>query len=372
MALRRVAGAGGGDEGFLRRWGRRALTIPAVLLLALGGTAVAPLAFPLTLLVDLAGRRRLGLTRGLAMFLVFLWCETLGLGAALVLWLLLGWRRAPFLAANARLQALWGQALFSAGQRILGMRVEIEGAAPPTGHRPLLVLVRHASTIDTLLPVVLLSYPLGWQLRYVLKRELLVDPCLDVVGNRLPNRFVRRGAHRTGAEVAAVLGLHDDLTPADAVVLFPEGTRFTPARRQRLLDKLASRAAAGDSTAAEELALSRDLQASLSPLRAGTLALLEHNPGADLLVVAHAGFEVATTMATFTRGATVGKTARIRLLHVPFPALPRDPAAQARLLATLWREVDRFALGPSAAASATSDLADLGDRADRGASGARP
>ena len=32
------------------------------------------------------------------------------------------------------------------------------------------------------------------RLRYVLKRELLWDPCLDIVGQRVPNIFVDRDA----------------------------------------------------------------------------------------------------------------------------------------------------------------------------------
>ena len=40
------------------------------------------------------------------------------------------------------------------------------------------------------------------RLRYVLKHELRWDPCLDIVGWRLPNAFVRRGAQDTAGDVA--------------------------------------------------------------------------------------------------------------------------------------------------------------------------
>lgn len=340
------------SESFLSRWGRRGLTIPLTLLATAAATALLPLLLLASLLVDLAGRRRLGVSRGALMVLVFLWCETVGLGAALVIWLFAWPFPRAFRDANARLQALWGMALYSAGQRLLGVEVRIDGRAPAPGQRPLLVLVRHASTIDTVLPVVALSYPLGWHLRYVLKRELLVDPCLDVVGQRLPNRFVRRGGDHTAAEVGAVLGLYQDLGPRDAVVIFPEGTRFTPARRQRLLERMQARLAEPGTAAgtAAELALATELQQTLSPLRAGALALLAENPGADLLVIAHAGFEAATTMAGFLAGATVGARARVRLIHRRFEELPRDPDGQARLLADLWRQVDQFARGQEPAA----------------------
>ena len=58
---------------------------------------------------------------------------------------------------------------------------------------------------DTVLPVVFFALPTGVRLRYVLKRELLFDPCLDIVGQRLPNYFARRGAGATEQEVAGVV-----------------------------------------------------------------------------------------------------------------------------------------------------------------------
>jgi hypothetical protein len=59
---------------------------------------------------------------------------------------------------------------------------------------PVIVFLRYASVADTLLPAVFLANPNGLKLRYVLKHELLLDPCLDIVGNRLPNSFVQRSA----------------------------------------------------------------------------------------------------------------------------------------------------------------------------------
>ena len=59
---------------------------------------------------------------------------------------------------------------------------------------PYLLLVRHASSGDALLASSLVSAPNRMQLRCVLKRELLWDPCLDIVGNWLPNVFAERDA----------------------------------------------------------------------------------------------------------------------------------------------------------------------------------
>ncbi|MGB3051137.1 MAG: hypothetical protein WBB42_09060 [Polyangiales bacterium] len=52
---------------------------------------------------------------------------------------------------------------------------------------PTILLMRYASILDTLLTSVYLQGPTQWRVRYILKQELLFDPCLDIVGNALPN-----------------------------------------------------------------------------------------------------------------------------------------------------------------------------------------
>lgn len=340
------------SESLARRWSRRSLTIPAVVLLAAMVTALLPAVLPLLLVVDVARRGRLGLCRGVLVLDMFLLCEALALPLAFALFVgrLFGMSRERFELLNSRLQAWWSAALFHGGKRLLGMTLSVEGDAVPAprpglsvdadarrGGRPLLVFVRHVSSGDTLLPVLLLSWAKGWRPRYVLKRELLLDPCIDVVGQRLPNRFVQRGEGNTDEQVELVLGLYEGLGPSDAVVIFPEGTRFTPGRRQRLIERLRERGPA------ELLSLAEELQLTLPPLRAGALALLEKNPGADLLVIGHTGLDAASSLAGLSRGATVGARLRVLVRHVPFERLPAVAEERAALLADLWREVDRFA-----------------------------
>jgi hypothetical protein len=56
------------------------------------------------------------------------------------------------------------------------------------------MLCRHASLADSLLSAWVITSGARMNPRYVLKRELLADPCLDIVGNRLPNHFLDRNA----------------------------------------------------------------------------------------------------------------------------------------------------------------------------------
>lgn len=331
------------SESLVTRWLRRAITIPVTLILTGISSVLVPAVLPLAFVIDLVLRRKFGLSRTALFFLIFLWCETLGIVVSFVLWVVFLGRssddqRRKFVRANSRFQAIWVQTIFSAARILFGMRLSVEGVAPPPGHRPLLVFVRHASTVDTGLPIVLLSYPLRYQLRYVLKHELLFDPCVDIVGQRIPNRFVRRG-DRTTDEVERVVGLYDNLHRDDAIVIFPEGTRFSERKRNDLLAQLRSR---GPSPALE---LAEALTRTLSPLRKGALALLEKNPGCDLVVIAHRGLEQATSFAAFTHGTLVGAELAVRIMHVRHEELPRSSEEQRGLLTKLWFEVDRFAAG---------------------------
>ena len=145
---------------------------------------------------------------------------------------------------------------------------------------PLLLFLRHASAADTLLPAMLLSVPHGTLIRYVLKRELLWDPCLDIVGNRLPNHFVERQPDDSAAEIDAVGRLAEDLSPGEAALIYPEGTRHSAARRTRLIARLRERGYAEAADRAERL------RRLLPPRPGGPLALLSHAPEVDVVFCA--------------------------------------------------------------------------------------
>ena len=94
-----------------------------------------------------------------------------------------------------------------------------------------MLFVRHSSSADTVLAAGVLANPQRRRFRYVLKQELLWDPCLDIVGCRLPNVFVNRQAVRSGEEALAVAELARDLGPDKGVLIYPEGTRYSPKKQ---------------------------------------------------------------------------------------------------------------------------------------------
>ncbi|HXK25436.1 MAG TPA: 1-acyl-sn-glycerol-3-phosphate acyltransferase [Myxococcota bacterium] len=319
---------------------RRLLTIPLFALAFLLALASAPLWIPVAALLDLASRRR-GVALRIAAFATFyLACELAGLCAAGLLWLarpLARWDDARWRELHFRLQDAWGATLFRGMRFFFGLRVEVEGEREARlGEGPYLMLLRHASSGDTLLASALVGRPHGMRLRYVLKRELLLDPCLDVVGSRLPHVFVDRSGAEPRAEIARVQACARGLGRHDGVLIYPEGTRFTEARRTRELERLAREGLL------KALDYASSLTGVLPPRPGGVLGLLEAATEADVVVCAHAGFEGAASLAQARRGGLLRKRVRVGFWRIPRARIPVSRDARAQWLRELWQEVDAW------------------------------
>jgi 1-acyl-sn-glycerol-3-phosphate acyltransferase len=301
--------------------------------------AASPLLLLAALLADLLRGGAWPTVRAVTFLIYYLLCETVGITASLLVWITSAvWEgRSPdrFHAWNFRLQKIWAAALFAGATRIYGIRLEVEGHGDSEAG-PLLVFMRHASIADTLLPAILLSNRHGWRLRYVMKRELLWDPCLDVVGQRLPNVFVRRDSGDSAAEIAAIRRLATDLGPDEGILIYPEGTRFTPRKRERVLARLDR---SGDPRL---LAKARELRHVLPPRLGGPLGLIDACPGADVLFVAHVGFDGAATLADLWYGRVIGRRVRVRLWRVPAAQVPADREARIDWLYAEWARLDAW------------------------------
>jgi 1-acyl-sn-glycerol-3-phosphate acyltransferase len=326
-------------EPTLVSWSRRAVTLPLYFALFAAVLLTMPVLAPLALAVDLVRRKRFATTRCLVFFTVYLACETAGIVASAVLFLasplLGGLASERSIRLHYALQGWWAGSLYRGTELIYGLSREVEEEGDP-GRGPIILLARHASVGDTVIPAVYLSRRHGLRLRYVLKRELLWDPCLDLVGNRLPNYFVRRGSGDTAREAAGVARLLDGLGPRDGVLIYPEGTRFTPAKRDRVLARMAQ----GADAALVERA--RGFQRVLPPRLGGTLALLDRSHGADVVFCAHVGFDAAATFWHFWNGSLVGQTIRVRFWRVPHAEIPKDRDARIDWLYTQWERMDAY------------------------------
>ncbi|MEZ4221790.1 MAG: lysophospholipid acyltransferase family protein [Polyangiaceae bacterium] len=325
----------------MSRWVRRLVTFSAYATCA----SFLLVAFPALLLgalvLDVVRPRRFVLTRTLAFFLIYFWAELLGLIGAGAVWLLhaaSGFRaQDSFIARNYALQRAWSQALFTAAVRIFSIEVAVTGSWQGTDRSPFLLLVRHASVADTLLPAVLVANRERIRLRYVLKSELVWDPCLDVVGNRLPNAFV----HRQGdaRDIERVRALAADLSEGEGLMIFPEGTRFTPAKRRRLLESLEQK---GET---DVLRRARRLTHTLPPRLGGVTTLLEAAPGLDVVVCAHHGFDAVRSMADLLNGRLVGVKVSVSFWRIPATEIPSDDSARIEWLFAQWERVNDLVAG---------------------------
>ncbi|MDO8391912.1 MAG: 1-acyl-sn-glycerol-3-phosphate acyltransferase [Actinomycetota bacterium] len=270
---------------------RRIVSIPALFLAAIILTITIPLWVLLAAVFDLArGRFRLPTVRLLSFGVCWAWLEVCGVTAAFGLWCA---GRSRNHRAQYALQRWWAARLMGALRVTTGIAVEAaEASALSPG--PTIMLCRHASLADSLVSAWVVTSQVRMNPRYVLKRELLVDPCLDVVGNRLPNHFLDRGADDSSAELAALRELAAGLRADEVGIIFPEGTRAASHKRERALAKIGER----DPQRAATLA---PLQHLLPPRPAGAAALLAGCPTADVVVAWHVGFDGLDTFGGILR-----------------------------------------------------------------------
>jgi 1-acyl-sn-glycerol-3-phosphate acyltransferase len=314
----------------IERWGRRAITVPLYLALCALMICALPALLLIAALFDLARDRRWPLVRAVSFLAFYLCCEAAGIVASFFIWLV--WMgRDRFLRRNFELQCRWADALYSGARRLFDLRIEVDGVENLSGG-PVLVFLRHASLADTLFPAVFISNAHGLRLKYVLKRELLWDPCIDIVGNRLENRFLRRGP----GDAARVGELIEGLSSDEGVIMYPEGTRFRESRRESALEKLSR------TLDADLFEKAKAFQYVLPPRPGGPLSLIEKNHGADIIFCAHTGLESVVDLRDLLRGTLIRREIRVRFWRVSFDAVPKSREERLRWLYDEWAKVDRW------------------------------
>jgi 1-acyl-sn-glycerol-3-phosphate acyltransferase len=319
-------------------WARRVASLSLYSVLFLATALALPFAIPWLVVTDVAsGDRRVPRTRATLFFAHYLFCEMAGVLGAAAVWLrFLGGAlggATRFVEANAALQRLWSWILFAGAGAIFDFRIVAENAEL-AAEGPFLLFVRHSSTADTLLASWVVANPNKILLRYVLKKELLWDPCLDIVGRRLPNAFLQRIHGKLEDDAVAVARLARGLDARSGVLIYPEGTRFSA---KKLADSVARLRERGHDRLAEIAASYRSV---LPPKIVGPLALLAAAPGIDVVFFDQKGFEGAADFGAFWRGALIHKTIRVRLRRVKAADIPVEN--RDTWLFEQWRETDRF------------------------------
>jgi 1-acyl-sn-glycerol-3-phosphate acyltransferase len=260
---------------------RRLISISGLILGAVVLTVLLPVWLPLVIIIDASRVKwRFPLARLLLFGVCWAWLETVGVICSALLWITGQSKNVP---RHYALQRWWADRLLRALKATCGFSVEVENidALKPG---PVILLARHASLADSLVSAYVVTTLAQMNPRFVLKRELLADPCLDVVGQRLPNHFLDRQATDSTPELEALQKLVTDVNASTVGIIFPEGTRANNKKRTRALEKIAT----NDPDRADRLS---DMRHMLPPRPAGAAAMLRGCTSADVVVAWHVGFE---------------------------------------------------------------------------------
>ncbi|MBK9036150.1 MAG: lysophospholipid acyltransferase family protein [Myxococcales bacterium] len=319
-----------------RKLARRSVSVTLLHLFTLVWWGVAPVVLPILVVVDLIRRRPLLLARFYLCIGAIVFGQTWGMWLLLSVWLASGfglaWRRQNRLLLRA--EAYWSDWNARVMAAIYGITYDVEGTEV-LRDGPSLLLMRHASTNDTILPIGLATHGHGVRLRIVLKAELLWAPIVDGIGHRVPTAFIRRSSGDPARELEAVRAITPELHAREAIMIFPEGTRFSPERRAQIIAKLRTKDPAA---AAEAEALTHVL-----PFRTGgTMALMEGAPDAALVFCAHTGYERSARLDDFVAGGLYRCTVKVKMWRVAAADVPTEPEARAAFLRAEWRKVNAW------------------------------
>jgi 1-acyl-sn-glycerol-3-phosphate acyltransferase len=313
---------------------RRLLLAPLVFGLELAFVLVSPLLAVLcALLVPIVGTRALRL---LGIAVEWALRHAGGLLACLALWFASGFgarSRSPrFQRAYYDLMRWFVGGVYRAMARWARVEVRVDGgeealAALSGAGEPAIVLSRHAGEGDSLLVLHQLLCRHGRRPRLVLHEALRLDPLIDVLGHRLPNRFVDPRGGDTEVEIAAMT---EDVGEDGAVLIFPEGANLTPERRKRAIERLEE---AGHEQQAAWAAAMRHV---LPPRPGGTLASMEAAPHARVFVIGHVGVPVG--FSEMWERLPDRQTIELRVWALE--GAPEDHVGRIDWLFGVWRNLD--------------------------------
>jgi hypothetical protein len=289
---------------------------------------------------------RLRALRLLGFALVGLTLELGALAAAGALWLASGLgvrlHTERFQRAHYGLLRRLLRALVRVARRLFALRIETDQVSwtplddgVPGSNNAMIVLSRHAGPGDSLLLLdTLMNRDHRRRPRTVLMQSLALDPVVDVLFHRVPSRFVDPHPASGDPVQAGIAELASELGDDDALLIFPEGGNYTPARRRRAIDKLRSR---GHESYAER---AEQMLHVLPPRPGGVLAAIEAAPHADLVLVAHTGLEHITGLRSAWHVLHEHKRLQLRWWFHAAQTLPAGREDRIAWLYERWTEID--------------------------------
>ena len=320
---------------------RRLVLAPAVVVLAGLLWVTGPLWLILAAALSplLPGRWRA--LRLMWLLMLYVTCEALLLVVLFGLWLAAGFGRrlrTPYFEGihyDLVQGLLW--VFFLEARRVLNLTIETVGPTPDAHPgRPILVCCRHAGPGDSFTLVHSLMHDYAREPRVVLKDTLAWDPAIDVILNRIPARFISPNPDEGEDLESQIAALASGLGENDAIVIFPEGGNFTPARRERGIERLRR-------LGLERMAARAERMTNvLAPRPGGFLAALDAAPDADVVLVAHTGLDHLLTAGDLWRELPMDKRIIMRWWTVSRDDIPAGREARIELLFGWWERIDEW------------------------------
>lgn len=325
------------------RWVRRLALAPLAVALSLALVGMSPLWLLASAAVSPLFAGRLRPVRVLWLATTYSVVESSALIAMFAMWMAsgFGWRmRSPaFQRAHYRLCGRALAILYRQAKWVLRLTVRIDGVTPDSLQRPrpLLVLSRHAGPGDSFL---LAHALINWHAReprIVVKDSLQWDPVIDVLLNRLPNRFIAPGGGERAEQQIADLA--KDLDNDDALLIFPEGGNFTPERWRRGIARLRRLGLPAMARRAERM------HNVLPPRPGGVLAALQACPRVTVVLVGHTGVDHLRTVADVWRELPMDKSIVMRWWLENPAGIPSDIDGRVEWLYSCWARIDAWISG---------------------------
>ncbi|EGC37975.1 hypothetical protein DICPUDRAFT_53560 [Dictyostelium purpureum] len=351
------------------KWYRRSISISLISIVLVVLTILFPVLAIVALAFDMYHyKRRKGLNyvRILSFFESYLLIEAIALFSTFLIYALymvsLVFASDPeqkrYFRWNYWYQSWWGgKMLFGWSTSLLGIQVELEidgnvkekFVAPYNGNikqriadslgvGPKIVFSRHASFADTLVPQGIFSQ--FYHMRYIVKKELLWDPALDVSGSRTPNFFLFRDAGTDGMDVEmdAIRSMVSDFKPSepDVTCIWPEGTRFSKSKREKVLESFKKK------NDTKNYQLASNLKHTLLPRVGGVLALLESNPCGDILFCYHFGMEASSNFSQMMNGELCNRVVKIKFEQIKYKDIPKTKQERIDWLLNKWVDIDKW------------------------------
>lgn len=307
---------------FDRRIARRIIIVPLVLVAAILGVVLSPLLLSVAAIADLAkGRRRWPRVRLVVLVVGALIVETIGLFVSLFIWVVSGfgllgrqrWRWHRYRVFMGR----YTQTMFALVARVIGSKVIWQDRGD-LSRGPAVVIARHTSFFDALIPATVVSRRNQLLAHHVVAHGLRYAPCIDIVGHRLPNQFVKRDPGEGSTELGPIQAIGAVLDDRSAAIIFPEGTFRSPERFARVVRRIGRRDP-------ELAARAQHLDHVLPPRANGTHALLLGAPEADVVVCANTGLESFGSIKSIVNHPYADRPIVIGTWRIPRAEIPDDP-----------------------------------------------